>query len=185
MSILHSYGAMPGLSHGRHGWSPFFFRTILVLAAILGVATQDVVSHSHRHTSPGWQSEFMQHAQRDVPAKRGPPDTDDKVPLVITNQCDSTIWPGLATQAGTGPGTGGFELASGKSKKLWVASNWQGRIWGRTNCTVNGESCACQTGDCFAKLDGEFSVSYMPRSRCVNAFTNTYIGSCPSYAGRV
>ncbi|TQS32660.1 hypothetical protein Golomagni_07019 [Golovinomyces magnicellulatus] len=91
-------------------------------------------------------------------ARRGPPKTGEPtVPLVITNRCDSTIWPGLATQAGTGPGTGGFGLEPGKSKRMRVAWNWQGRIWGRTNCTVNGESCACQTGDCFAKLDCEFS----------------------------
>ncbi|RDA95415.1 hypothetical protein CP533_5382 [Ophiocordyceps camponoti-saundersi (nom. inval.)] len=32
-----------------------------------------------------------------------------------------------------------------------------GRVWGRTNCTVNGNSCACKTGDCFAKLDYVFS----------------------------
>ncbi|EGX95046.1 thaumatin family protein [Cordyceps militaris CM01] len=68
-----------------------------------------------------------------------------------------TIWPGTATQGGLGPGTGGFELQPGESKNLAVGSNWQGRIWGRTNCTVNGESCACQTGDCFAKLDCQFS----------------------------
>ena len=98
--------------------------------------------------------------------KRGPPNVGEPtVPLVITNRCDSTIWPGLATQSGTGPGTGGFELAAGKSKKMRVAWNWQGRIWGRTNCTVNGESCACQTGDCFAKLDCEFSVSVSDCSR--------------------
>ncbi|KAL6902911.1 Hsp70-like protein [Trichoderma evansii] len=38
-----------------------------------------------------------------------------------------------------------------------VGPDWQGRVWGRTNCTVNGESCACKTGDCFAKMDCEFS----------------------------
>ncbi|EJP64405.1 Hsp70-like protein [Beauveria bassiana ARSEF 2860] len=72
-------------------------------------------------------------------------------------RCDTTIWPGTATQAGLGPGTGGFELNPGESKNLSVGSNWQGRVWGRTNCTVNGDSCACQTGDCFAKLDCDFS----------------------------
>lgn len=149
---------MPGLSHGHHGYSLSLSRALILFAFILGCSTQSIKSHSHRYLSPGWQSEFMQHNKRNEPAKRGPPDDEDKTQIVITNQCDSTIWPGLATQAGTGPGTGGFELASGKSKKLWVASNWQGRIWGRTNCTVNGESCACETGDCFAKLSCEFSV---------------------------
>ncbi|PFH59406.1 hypothetical protein XA68_12436 [Ophiocordyceps unilateralis] len=92
------------------------------------------------------------------PAKRGPPGgSDAKVPLIVTNNCDTTIWPGIATQSGTGPGTGGFELLPGQNRTLWVAADWQGRVWGRTNCTVNGNSCACTTGDCFAKLDYEFS----------------------------
>lgn len=123
----------------------------LVPAAHLGIA-----SHRKGH----WQAEFFRHTKRSIPAKRGPPeDWEGKVPLVVTNKCETTIWPGIATQSGTGPGTGGFELAPGKNKTLWVAPDWQGRVWGRTNCTVNGESCACKTGDCFSKLDCEFSVS--------------------------
>lgn len=112
------------------------------------------------HVQSHWQAQFFRHTRRGAPARRGPPeDWEGRVPLVVTNQCDSKIWPGIATQSGTGPGTGGFELAPGKNKTMWVASNWQGRVWGRTNCTVNGESCACKTGDCFSKLDCEFSVS--------------------------
>ena len=106
------------------------------------------------------QADFFQHNRVKAPAKRGPPDDGEgRVSLVITNNCDTTIWPGLATQAGTGPGTGGFGLEPGKNRTLWVSPNWQGRVWGRTNCTVNGNSCACTTGDCFSKLDCEFSVS--------------------------
>ncbi|QUC17904.1 uncharacterized protein UV8b_02145 [Ustilaginoidea virens] len=105
-----------------------------------------------------WQADFFRYTKRSIPAKRGPPeDWQGKIPLVVTNKCETTIWPGLATQSGTGPGTGGFELQPGKNRTLWVAPNWQGRVWGRTNCTVNGDSCACKTGDCFAKLDCEFS----------------------------
>ncbi|RCI08749.1 hypothetical protein L249_4728 [Ophiocordyceps polyrhachis-furcata BCC 54312] len=73
------------------------------------------------------------HPKRGPPAKRGPPGgSEEKVPLVVSNNCDSTIWPGIATQSGTGPGTGGFELQPGQNRTLW-------------------------TGDCFAKLDYEFS----------------------------
>ena len=109
----------------------------------------------------GWQAEFFAHSKRDgPPAKRGPPEHwEGRIPLVVTNKCESTVWPGIATQSGTGPGTGGFELAPGTNRTLWVGSSWQGRVWGRTNCTVNGNSCACKTGDCFAELDCEFSVS--------------------------
>ena len=88
-----------------------------------------------------------------------PEDWKGKVPLVITNKCSSTLWPGIASQAGTGPGIGGFALDSGKSRELWVSADWQGRVWGRTNCTVNGDSCSCKTGDCFGKLNCQYSVS--------------------------
>jgi hypothetical protein len=95
--------------------------------------------------------------------RREPDDSDRPIPLTITNKCDSTIWPGIATQAGKGPGTGGFELSQGKSKDLWVSSDWQGRVWGRTNCTVKDDSCSCKTGDCFGKLDCESSVSALQK----------------------
>lgn len=88
------------------------------------------------------------------------------IPLKITNKCTETIWPGLASQQGTGPGTGGFELESGSSKDLKVGDDWQGRVWGRTNCSFNddgsgpsnkagsnGGGQACKTGDCNGVLD--------------------------------
>ncbi|RDW80188.1 osmotin [Coleophoma cylindrospora] len=92
----------------------------------------------------------------------GPPTKrDNAIPLVISNNCGDTIWPALASQAGTGPGTGGFALSSGDSKSMTVSSDWQGRVWGRTNCSFNvggtgpsnlngnnGNGQACDTGDC-------------------------------------
>ncbi|KAK4162518.1 Hsp70-like protein [Cladorrhinum sp. PSN259] len=92
------------------------------------------------------------------------------IPLVVTNNCGETIWPGIGTQNGIGPGTGGFELTSGESRYMFVSPDWQGRVWGRTNCSfnadgtgpsnlngVNGNGAACLTGDCFARLDCEFT----------------------------
>ncbi|KAH8597926.1 thaumatin family-domain-containing protein [Bisporella sp. PMI_857] len=86
-------------------------------------------------------------------------------PLVVTNLCGETIWPGIGTQAGTGPGTGGLELKPGGTKSLEVGSDWQGRVWGRTNCSFNelgtgasnlngnnGAGRACTTGDCGGQL---------------------------------
>lgn len=73
----------------------------------------------------------------------------DTVPLLITNNCGDTIWPGIYTTAGTGPGTGGFELAAGANRSLEVGSDWYGRIWGRTNCTSPSEGVlTCTTGSC-------------------------------------
>ncbi|CAP67621.1 uncharacterized protein PODANS_1_15140 [Podospora anserina S mat+] len=92
------------------------------------------------------------------------------IPLLVTNNCAETIWPGIATQNGIGPGTGGFELGPGASRQMYVSPDWQGRVWGRTNCSfnadgtgpsnlngVNGAGAACLTGDCFAQLDCQFT----------------------------
>ena len=95
-----------------------------------------------------------------VVAKRRPSaDWDGRIPIHITNSCEDTIWPGIATQSGRGPGIGGFEQDPGNTTKLWVSPNWEGRIWGRTNCTVSGKSASCETGDCMGKLDCELGVS--------------------------
>ena len=111
----------------------------------------------------------------DRPAIRGPPHKRAaQAPLIISNNCAETIWPGVGTQAGTGPGTGGFELASGSSSDLMVSADWQGRVWGRTNCSfavggkgpsnlngVNGGGgAACGTGDCGGVLDCVNTVSF-------------------------
>lgn len=96
------------------------------------------------------------------PVVWGPPvKRDGGVPLVIVNNCAETLWPGIGTQGGTGPGTGGFQLASGDRRNLTVGNDWQGRVWGRTNCSFNalgtgasnlngnnGAGRACITGDC-------------------------------------
>ncbi|GAB7345316.1 hypothetical protein MBLNU457_3671t1 [Dothideomycetes sp. NU457] len=76
------------------------------------------------------------------------------VPLVVTNRCQETIYPGIVTQGGTGPSSGGFQLTPGSSRNQTVSNNWQGRVWGRTNCSFNnqgtaqGGGSACSTGDC-------------------------------------
>jgi hypothetical protein len=106
------------------------------------------------------------------PARWGPPEKRDSVPLVVSNQCEGIIWPGIGTQAGTGAGTGGFELTPGSSKSLMVSADWQGRVWGRTNCSFNaagtgasnlngnnGAGAACSTGDCGGVLNCVITVN--------------------------
>ncbi|KAH8811430.1 thaumatin family protein [Xylogone sp. PMI_703] len=84
------------------------------------------------------------------------------IPLVITNNCSEAIWPAIASEAGTGPDIGGFELQPKATRNLSVGQDWQGRVWGRTNCTFNANgtgpknaslSTACMTGDCARVLD--------------------------------
>jgi len=81
------------------------------------------------------------------------------VPLMVTNSCPETIYPGILSQGGTGPSNTGFQLTSGSNQTVYVSGDWQGRVWGRTNCSFsssgqgsgnNGQ--ACTTGDCGGAL---------------------------------
>lgn len=106
----------------------------------------------------------LHHMKRDPIAWVAP--RANTVPLVISNQCKETIYPGIATQSGTSPGTRGFGLSPGSSRNLTVGHDWQGRVWGRTNCSFNfdgtgpsntggnnGGGSACSTGDCFGVVE--------------------------------
>lgn len=81
---------------------------------------------------------------------------DPITPLLVTNNCPETIYPGISTQSGDGPKENGFKLDPGESHNQTVSEDWQGRVWGRTNCSFNdqgtgardGSSKACRTGDC-------------------------------------
>ncbi|QDS74096.1 hypothetical protein FKW77_009650 [Venturia effusa] len=76
------------------------------------------------------------------------------IPLLVTNNCRDTVWPGLFTSNGSGPESTGFELSAGSSRNLSVLSDWNGRIWGRTNCTFNGDRVgSCGTGACGTSLE--------------------------------
>jgi hypothetical protein len=101
------------------------------------------------------------------------PRTAKNILIKVTNNCAETIWPALASQAGTGPDTGGFQLKPGTSQSLFVGSDWQGRVWGRTNCSFNadgsgpsnlngnnGAGQACQTGDCNGVLSCVVTVCF-------------------------
>ncbi|KAK5170839.1 hypothetical protein LTR04_002916 [Oleoguttula sp. CCFEE 6159] len=85
-------------------------------------------------------------------------------PLIVTNYCAETVYPGITTQGGTGPQSNGFELQSGGNFSQDVSADWQGRVWGRTNCSFNSQGTgpansggskyqACDTGDCNGIVD--------------------------------
>jgi hypothetical protein len=95
----------------------------------------------------------------------------ENLPLKITNQCPEVIYPAVLTQAGFGPDPSGFKLAPNTSKDLTVSVNWQGRVWGRTNCSFNADGSgpsppggfnsngmACFTGDCGGVVECKTSV---------------------------
>lgn len=88
-------------------------------------------------------------------------------PLSITNSCQETIYPGIVTQTGLAPSSGGFQLFPGASRNFTVSGDWQGRVWGRTNCSFNsagtgpssgGYGKACSTGDCGGIIDCKATV---------------------------
>ncbi len=98
-------------------------RLFLQLGILLSLYQCTIASTNHSYLE-NWQARFIEQSPRRDIARRGPPSRDDdKVPLVITNRCDTAVWPGTATQAGLGPGTGGFQLQPGESKNLTVGSN--------------------------------------------------------------
>lgn len=86
---------------------------------------------------------------------------DETRPLVVSNLCKEVIYPGIFTQSGTPPKVSGFQLTTGQTMNLTVSADWQGRVWGRTNCSFNsagtgpdhaggydGYGRSCGTGDC-------------------------------------
>jgi beta-mannosidase len=88
-------------------------------------------------------------------------------PLLVTNNCPEPIWPGISTQSGEGPKLNGFMLETGRTYNQTVSEDWQGRVWGRTNCSFNdagtasadGSSKACKSGDCNGILNCRVGVS--------------------------
>lgn len=108
------------------------------------------------------QSQAIHHMKRHIAPRQN--SGGDGVPLTITNWCGETIYPGINTQGGTsGPSQTGFELQPGNTQNFTVSADWQGRVWGRTNCSFNSQGngpanggnggwSACQTGDCNAQV---------------------------------
>lgn len=91
---------------------------------------------------------------------------DESRPLAVSNLCKEVIHPGIFTQSGTPPKLSGFPLATGQTMNLTVSADWQGRVWGRTNCSFNsagtgpsnnggfdGFGRSCGTGDCNGVLN--------------------------------
>ncbi len=128
-----------------------WFRSVtesLLLSLLWGVVPTDALHHMKRAISQDINLRGMSRS------------------LVVTNMCQETIHPAIATQQGTAPNTGGFELSPGQQRNLTVGADWQGRVWGRTNCTFNydgtgashnggynGGGTACATGDCGGVMD--------------------------------
>ncbi|KAL9242098.1 hypothetical protein vseg_016133 [Gypsophila vaccaria] len=74
----------------------------------------------------------------------------NSINLIISNNCPYTIWPGTLTSSGPALPSTGFELTHGASYTLATQPSWSGRIWARTQCSVDGatQKFVCATADC-------------------------------------
>lgn len=144
--------------HRRHSHGPYPSKGILGLLLLLFLSPcVDGIHHMERAPS-AWVERRAENR-----------------PLVITNKCPDTIYPGIGTQAGTAPSTQGFRLNPGERRDLTVSADWQGRVWGRTNCSFNaagtaplssGTGVACSTGDCGGTVNCRGTVRWPGKLDC-------------------
>lgn len=90
-----------------------------LLAASLCLAMLPIAeAHTYYRNRATWKPNW----DPNRPVRKGPPKKrDGGIPLVVSNMCPETIWPGIGTQAGTGAGVGGFALQTGESKSIVVS----------------------------------------------------------------
>lgn len=74
----------------------------------------------------------------------------DGIQLILVNNCNYSVWPGVLGSAGhPSLENGGFHLAVGEEVVFEVPNGWSGRIWGRQGCGFDGLGRGrCETGDC-------------------------------------
>ncbi|KAL6519437.1 hypothetical protein OROGR_018757 [Orobanche gracilis] len=74
--------------------------------------------------------------------------------LIIVNNCNETIWPGIQPGAGhQTPKDGGFQLNKGQEIVFDVPEKWSGRMWGRQACLFDTAGKGhCAAGDCAVRL---------------------------------
>lgn len=136
------------------------FRSIMLIRLFIMVITIVHVA-SAITTSAAAEPPPFDTGQGAQDAHEWEPRQNGGMPLIIQNSCGETIFPAILTQSGSGPGTGGFQLNAGSSRTLSVGRAWQGRVWGRTNCSFNGgggNGPACVTGDCGSTLSCQGAV---------------------------
>ncbi|KAI0838279.1 Osmotin, thaumatin-like protein [Hypoxylon sp. FL0890] len=151
LGTMHPWPWEYGRRHGSTRTKSPLIITLLLLSH-LPQATAVVYPSSHELYSFNYLGTNRQYQGTSRPLTKH----ENPIPLIITNNCPDTLWPGIRTQHGDAPDSQGFELGPGETKNQSVGPTWQGRVWGRTNCTVSGDTATCKTGDCFGKLDCEY-----------------------------
>ncbi len=83
-------------THRRSNRAPSVFR-FLSSVVIVGILVQCASGKVHVEFKEGWQGEVRRMTKASGIAKRGPPkEHEGQIPMHITNNCDDTIWPGIA-----------------------------------------------------------------------------------------
>lgn len=77
--------------------------------------------------------------------------------ITVYNRCSFNVWPALFTSAGTAPNHATGWVAKPHTRESFTASeDWNGRVWGRTDCDFSSGSTlpqTCQTGGCNGGLE--------------------------------
>lgn len=118
---------------------------------------------------------------------------EDVTPLLVTNRCPDKIWPAIGTQSGQGPKENGFKLEPGETKNQTVSEDWQGRVWGRTNCSfradgsgpAEGRGKACYSGDCNGILNCRVGVRANGHNLHSAALIDLHIGRRTRFSCRI
>lgn len=136
------------------------YKALVATALLLGSEFPFAAAKVYPSNHESYKFNYLNNSMRYLKPRHNLSKRDNPIPLIVTNNCREELWPGIATQYGDPPESGGFALSPGKTRNLTVSPDWQGRIWGRTNCTTSGDTATCMTGDCFGKMECEFSVSH-------------------------
>ncbi|KAK7914430.1 hypothetical protein PG985_012133 [Apiospora marii] len=135
------------------------YKAVVATALLLGSQIPGTEAKVYPSNHESYKFNYLNNRMRHLKPKSNLSKRDRPISLKVTNSCPDTLWPGIATQFGDPPESSGFALGPGKTRNLTVSSDWQGRVWGRTNCTIGDDSATatCMTGDCFGKLECAYS----------------------------
>lgn len=98
---------------------------------------------------PKQQSENKKTNQRWKLTKISEPNNAAGVRYYFVNECDHDVFVGTQPNPGFPiPPNDGFKLSPGASNKIDTAAKWDGRFWGRYNCSMVNGKLQCESGNC-------------------------------------
>ncbi|XDG07681.1 hypothetical protein ABKA04_007296 [Annulohypoxylon sp. FPYF3050] len=138
---VQKYGTMPLWQWNHSSWRDLLRTTPSLIAALfLSSLVSQIGAVVYPTNHELYKFDYLGPNRQYLGTSRPFTKRDKPIPLIITNNCGDTLWPGIRTQHGDPPDTHGFELAPGDSKHQTVGPTWQGRIWG--HCEYGGAAPA-------------------------------------------